>query len=134
MRYASLASRIRNYAVINVDPTHRLITKLKKTVARLQQKVVQLEQNSSLSASISKFYVGEEQDYTDRNKRIITYFNSAEKNFINFKNMQQVLIETQREKMEMSEEMDLLLKENNMLKQKNRVLSHKVFSDKSNDE
>ena len=48
--------------------------------------------------------------------------------------MQQVLIETQREKMEMSEEMDLLLKENNMLKQKNRVLSHKVFSDKSNDE
>ena len=100
----------------------------------MQQKVVQLEQNSSLSASISKFYVGEEQDYTDRNKRIITYFNSAEKNFINFKNMQQVLIETQREKMEMSEEMDLLLKENNMLKQKNRVLSHKVFSDKSNDE
>ena len=134
MRYASLASRIRNYAVINVDPTHRLITKLKKTVARLQQKVVQLEQNSSLSASISKFYVGEEQDYTDRNKRIITYFNSAEKNFINLKNMQQVLIETQREKMEMSEEMDLLLKENNMLKQKNRVLSHNVFSDKSNDE
>jgi kinesin family member 21 len=129
MRYASLASQIRNFAVINVDPTHRLITKLKMKVSKLQYQLQHgtVHSNSRIIRNEGLMLTNNVQ----QQKRLLAYFKSMENNMNLLKDMKQALTKTKSEKEKIQEEMKLLLIENEKLKKRNKILSHHVFEKES---